>query len=365
MNEQKQPASGKRGRRDFIAATGLAALSTLGAKDEAKMSDGAARSGLIDCQSHLYPPEMLAYLEKRKQSPYAYRKNGALYVVIGDWQRKVLPNHSDVPAKLRAMDASQIALTALSINDPGPELFGKDGAAVARMVNDYIGGVARAHPTRFFGLAVLPLQDTNAALAELDRCVNKLGMKGILLYSNLAGKFPDESQFRPLFARAEEMDIPILLHPAYPTTYAATSGYQMAAGLGLMFDTSIALARIILAGILDQHPKLKLVCPHVGGTLPYIIGRIDHQALVLKRGAENIKRPPSEYLKQVYLDVVSPLALTIKYGYDFIGPDQLLYASDHPWVDPALIVSNVKSLNFARGDEAKIFSGNAKRLFKL
>jgi predicted TIM-barrel fold metal-dependent hydrolase len=359
MGEKKARDS----RRKFLAATGLAALSAkLPSRPADEPEIGAAR---IDCQSHLYPPEMLALLERRKESPYAYRKDGALYVVIGDWRRRVLPNHSDVEAKLRAMDASKIELTALSINDPGPELFGKEGPAIARMVNDYIGGVARRHPARFFGLAVLPLQEINAAMEELDRCVNKLGMKGVLLYSNLAGRFPDEPQFRPLFARAEELDIPILLHPAYPTTYAATSGYQMAAGLGLMFDTSIALTRIILAGILDQHPKLKLVCPHVGGALPYVIGRIDHQTMVLKRGAENIKRPPSEYLKQVYLDVVSPLALTIKYGYEFAGPDRLLYASDHPWVDPALIVGNVKSLKFSREEEEKIFNRNAKRLFKL
>lgn len=190
-------------------------------------------------------------------------------------------------------------------------------------------------------------------------------MKGILLYSNNAGKFPDEPEFRPLFRRAEELDIPILLHPAYPMTYDATKGYEMAAGLGLMFDTTIALTRIILAGILDQHPKLKLVCPHVGGALPYLVGRIDHQTMVLKRGAEHIRRAPSEYLRQVWLDTVSPLAMSIRYGFDFVGPDRLLYASDHPWVDPKLIVDNVRSLRFPTAEESKIFGGNARRLFRL
>jgi predicted TIM-barrel fold metal-dependent hydrolase len=350
----------RNGRREFLASAGAAALAAPIVK---RQPESAAIR--IDCQSHLYPPEMLAYLEKRKESPYVYRKDGERYVVIGDWQRRVLPNHSDVGAKLQAMDKSGISLTALSINDPGPELFGKEGPSVARMVNDFIGGVAREHPTRFFGLAVLPLQEMDAALVELDRCVSKLGMKGILLYSNLNGKFPDEPEFRPLFARAEELGIPILLHPAYPTTFAATSGYQMAAGLGLMFDTTIALTRIILAGLLDQHPRLRLVCPHVGGALPYLIGRVDHQTMVLKRGAEKIRKAPSEYLKQVWLDIVSPLALTIRYGYDFLGPERLLYSSDHPWVDPQLIVNNLQSLKLPRVEEEKIFGGNARRLFKL
>ena len=148
------------------------------------------------------------------------------------------------------------------------------------------------------------------------------------------------------------MGVPILLHPAYPMTYDAVKGRSLVGGLGLMFDTTIALARIILSGILDRHPRLKLLCPHVGGALPYLIGRMDHQTQVLKRGAENISRPPSEYLRQIYLDTVSPIALAIRYGYDFAGPDRLLYASDHPWVDPDLIVSKIDSPRPAgRGSE--------------
>ena len=107
--------------------------------------------------------------------------------------------------------------------------------------------------------------------------------------------------------------------------------------LGLMFDTTIALGRIILAGMLDQYPKLKLVCPHVGGALPYLIGRMDHQTMVLKRGAEKIHKAPSEYLKQVWFDTVSPIGLAIKYGIDFAGPGKMLFSSDHPWVDPKII----------------------------
>jgi predicted TIM-barrel fold metal-dependent hydrolase len=352
-------ARGAYNRREFLGAAGLVAATARAPRQQAEAGPR------VDCQSHLFVPEVLALMEKRQASPRVERRGGERFVVVGEWVRRVLPKHTDVGAKLADMDAAGIDLTALSTNDPGPELFGRDGPGVARAINDHIGGVARAHPKRFFGLAVLPLQEMDAALVELDRCVGKLGMRGILLYSNLGGKFPDLPEFRPLFRRAEELDVPVLLHPAYPTTYEATKGYEMAAGLGLMFDTSIALCRIILAGILDQHPKLKLVCPHVGGTLPYIIGRIDHQTQVLKRGAENIRRPPSEYLREVYFDIVSPLALTIRYGYDFAGPDRLLFATDHPWVDPQLIVRNLESLKLAPADEEKIFGGNARRLFRL
>lgn len=354
-------------RRQFLSAGGsmLAAFSATTPKSGQKPS--ARKGSRIDCQSHLFAPELLSLMEKRQESPRAYRQGDDLYVVVGDWVRRVLPKHLDVAAKIVDMDLSGIQMTALSINDPGPELFGKEGAAVARIANDFVAEVARQHPSRFFGLMVLPLQDMEAALLELDRCANRLGMKGILLYSNLAGKFPDLPEFRPLFERAEALGLPVLLHPAFPTTYEATKGYNMAAGLGLMFDTTIALNRIILAGILDQYPQLKLVCPHVGGALPYLIGRVDHQTMILKRGADQIKikKPPSEYLRHIYLDTVSPLAMAIRYGYDFVGPDRLLFASDHPWVNPALIAGNVESLNLTAEAEEKIFSANAKRLFRL
>ncbi len=324
-----------------------------------------AATGRIDCQSHLFSEEFLKLLEKRKSGTYVYRKGDDRYVVVGEWHRRILPKHTDVPAKLADMDASGIARAALSINDPGPELFGQDSGAMAVMLNDFIADTVRQHPTRFFGLATLPFHSTDAMLKEFERATTKLGMKGILLYSNIDGKFPDEPAWRPLFAEAERTGIPLLLHPAYPTTYQATKGYEMAAGLGLMFDTTIALSRIILAGILEKHPNLKLVCPHVGGALPYLIGRVDHQTMVLKRGADNIKKAPSEYLKQVYLDTVSPVALAIRYGIDFVGASRMLFSTDHPWVAPQSILSQMDTLRLDAATQESIFRSNAERLFRL
>lgn len=347
-------------RRFLTAASTLAALPAAVAADD---RSPVPLSGLIDCQSHLFAPELVALMRQRSDDPLVYEKEGDLYVRMGDWHRRILPNHSDVDAKLAAMDGAGIRLTALSINDPGPEWFGADGVRVARMVNDYIAGVVRSHPTRFFGLCVLPLQDVPASLAELDRCVDRLGMKGWLLYTNIAGRFPDEPEFRPLLRRAAEIGLPVLLHPAKPVTIDLVKTYEMTSFLGNMFDNTIALTRIIMAGILDELPELKLVCPHLGGTLPYIVGRLDHQTQVLRRGPRYLRKPPSEYLKQVWLDVVSPLPLAMKFGLEFMGPDRLLYASDHPWVDPQLIANDLRSLKLPADVERKILSGNAEALF--
>ena len=122
----------------------------------------------------------------------------------------------------------------------------------------------------------------------------------------------------------------------------------------------------ILAGIFDRHPNLKLVCPHVGGTLPYLIGRIDHQVCVLKRMNLDLKKPPGEYLRHnVYLDTVNVLPTVIRFGYDYVGADRLLFATDHPWVEADITVNNLRSLNLPPEDEAKIMRDNAKKLFKL
>jgi predicted TIM-barrel fold metal-dependent hydrolase len=133
-----------------------------------------------------------------------------------------------------------------------------------------------------------------------------------------------------------------------------------------MFDTTIALCRLILSGIFDRFPTLKLVCPHVGGTLPYLIGRIDHQVCVLKRMDIRLEKKPSDYLRQnVIFDTVNVLPEVIRFGYDFVGPDRMLFATDHPWVEIDRGVNNLLSLKLPPADESKIFAGNARKLFDV
>jgi predicted TIM-barrel fold metal-dependent hydrolase len=355
-------------RRVFLTGSGtaVAAISTVASEqpETRDLDDRPPPTGIIDCQSHLFAPELLAYMEKRTEPPHIHSKDGQRFLAVGNWHRPMVGG-IDLDAKLAAKDAAGIQITALSTNDPGPDQFGSEGAAVARMIHDFLADVVRRHPTRFFALATLPLQDRAVAEAELDRCVGKLGMKGILLYSNIAGRFPDEPEFRWLFAAAERAGLPVLLHPPYPTCYEQTKGFNLTGGLGLMFDTTIALARIILAGVLDEHPKLKLVCPHVGGTLPYLIGRIDHQVTVLKRVKLTIQQRPSDYLRMIYFDAVNALPAVIRFGIDLVGPERMLYSSDHPWVSPKLIIDNVRSLKLSAEHERMVFAENARKLFQL
>lgn len=369
-------------RREFLTAAGAGLVATAwsGAVSAQPASPGeptrakGEREGeapaappisRIDCQSHLFSPQMLARLEARTVDPLVYRRGEDRYIRMGDWHRKVLPNHLDVAAKLADMDRAGIELTALSINDPGPEWFGDEAAAVARESNDFIAGIVADHSSRFLGLAVLPLPDVQAALAELERAQGELGLRGLLMYTNIAGRFPDEEEFAPVWRRASELGLPVLLHPAKPLTIDFVKGYEMTSSLGNMFENTIALTRIVMSGLLDRLPELKLVCPHLGGTLPYIVGRIDHQTQVLKRGPKYLTRPPSEYLRQVYFDVVSPWPPALRLVHDLLGPERLLFASDHPWVDPQRIVDTVETLELPPAAAALIYRDNARRLFGI
>lgn len=367
------PSANPNTRRQFFSAAGstLAAIPIggIGLKGVAAETTSEAYAkfsqGIIDCQSHLFFPEVIEVMRNRKVEPLVYDQEGIAILKMGDWLRKVPPIYTSVEAKLKAMDGSGIEITLLSTNDPGPEWFGADGPAIAQLIHDSLAGVIAKHPKRFRGLCTLPLQNEVAATAELDRCVKQLGFVGILLYTNLAGAWCDEPQFHWLYARAEELGVPILLHPAKPATTEHVKGYELTSTLGNMFENTIALARIVASGLLDRHPKLKLVCPHLGGTLPYIVGRMDHQLHVLKRGPQNLQRKPSEYLRSIYMDIVSPLPEAMQFALDFTKPEQLLFSSDHPWVQPQEILEPFHTLNLPLETQRQILRENARHLFGL
>jgi predicted TIM-barrel fold metal-dependent hydrolase len=361
----------KSNRRRFLGATTSVLAGTPLAVAAATANASACppqqrvTRGLVDCQSHLFFPEVIDVMRQRKTEPLVFDQNGVAILKMGDWLRKIPATYTSVDAKLAVMDASGIEITLLSTNDPGPEWFGADGPTIAQLIHDSLANVIAKHPSRFRGLCTLPMQNESAATAELDRCVKKLGFVGILLYTNLAGAWCDEPQFHWLYARAEELGVPILLHPAKPMTTEQVKGYELTSTLGNMFENTIAMARIIASGLLDRHPNLKLVCPHLGGTLPYISGRMDHQLHVLKRGPQNLQRKPSEYLRSIYMDIVSPLPEAIRFALEFSDPSKLLFSSDHPWVQPQEILEPLYSLDLSTDDQNRILYANARELFRI
>ncbi len=321
----------------------------------------------VDCQSHVFPREYAELLLGNAGWVRTRREGGGYRISYGDLQQFALdPQAYSLQRKLAEMDRAGIDAALLSINIPGPELLEAEaGVRGARMINDAIAGMCSRHPGRLFGLASLPLQEVAAAMEELERAVDGLGLRGAVLYSHLNGRPVDADDLEPFYEAVERLGVPLVIHPTVPTWGEVLKDHSMIPMIGLMVDHSIAMLRLILGGVLERHPRLLVVHPHCGGVIPYLMPRIEEQTEVKRRGREHIRRTPGEYYRRVYLDVVSPSAQAMRYAYEFSGPDRLLFGSDHPWVRFEPFLDCLNSLGLARAEREKILGGNARRLFRL
>ncbi len=321
----------------------------------------------VDCQSHVFPKDYAEILCENSGFVVTQKNNGGYLVSYGDVQKFTLNLDKYDPAqKIKDMDKAGIDVSVLSVNIPGPELLQPElGIEGARVCNDYLAELCDIYPGRFVGLASLPLQDMPAALEEFDRAINTLGLRGIFLFSHIDGKPVDAKEFEPLYERAEKQQIPLVLHPTVPTWGDVIKDYSMIPMLGLMVDTSIAMLRLILSGILERYPELLIVHPHCGGVLPYLMPRIVEQTEVKGRGRDCITKSPAEYYQNVYMDIVSPSALAMQYVYDFSDANHLIFGSDHPWVQIEAILEHFDTLNISEKDKGQILGHNACELFKI
>ena len=322
---------------------------------------------IIDCQSHVFPKAYAQLLTQNTNSLQTTGGDGVYLINYDDVQhfRLNLDDYSP-ERKINDMDQSGVDMSVISVNIPSPDLLIPELAEKgARICNDYIAELCTTYPDRFVGIASLPLNDVPSAITELDRTIDELDLRGVFLCSHLNGKHLDDPEFEPFYAHVAERGVPLVLHPTVPMWGDTIKDHSMIPMLGFMVDTSIAMLRLILGGVLDRHPALKVVHPHVGGILPYIMGRIEEQTEVKRRGRDNITKSPREYYKQVYLDLVSPDLLALNYALEFAGVEQLLFGSDHPWVTIDTILDFVKQMDCSQSDFEKILGYNARSLFRI
>lgn len=321
---------------------------------------------IIDCQSHIFPEPYREILLKTKSGIKALYRENNLCVTFENSSLLLDFNRFDLKKKIYDMDKNEIDVSVISCNIPGPELLEEEmGIKSAKLINDYIAEVCEKYRGRIYGIASLPMQNVNEAIAEIKRAVNHLKLVGVIIYSNIRGKPIDASEFEPIYELLEKLDIPIVIHPTFPSWSEVIKDYSMVPMLGFILDHSIAMLRLILSGILERYPDLKILHPHCGGILPYIMPRIIEQTEVKRRGRENISKSPDYYYKRVYLDIVSPSAEVINFVKEIWGSKKLLFGSDHPWHDHAVILSKLSNLYISREEKENILGLNAIRLFKL
>lgn len=277
--------------------------------------------------------------------------------------------------RLASMDAAGITMQVLSNTGPGPDLVpGADGIAMAREMNDHLAAAIARHPDRFAGFAVLPMQSPEATAAELRRCVKELGFVGALINGTTEGRFLDHPAYDGLLSTAVDLDVPIYVHPHlapepvraayYADLEPGAARVLEAAGWGWHQETAVHILRLVLAGTLDKHPRLKLIIGHMGEMLPMMLARCDE---VFALDIEHLSRPISRtILDQVWITTsgifTEPPLLAALLTF---GIDRILFSVDYPYAPNEKGRAFLDRIALSPADMAKLTHANADALLKL
>ena len=319
----------------------------------------------IDVHAHIVDRDYVEALtrlrgltaERTADGKTLLRKDG--YTVA--WSR---PDMFDIDHRLREMDRKGIDLRILSLSTPNVYPWGgAEQVKMARHVNDAMARLVRTHPDRFVGLASLPLADTEAALAELDRAVNELGMRGVIIGSNVDGMAMNDARMEPVWARINALRLPVFEHPMFPKNTEGLGEFELPLRVGLIFDTTLAATRMIYGGVFERYPDFPYIMGHTGGALLTILERLDNGYKLFPDCRKFITRPPSEFAKKLYYDTCAFYAPALKMAIESVGTRQLLFGTDDPFIDAD--TKHVERLALAPADQAAILGGNAARLFGL
>ena len=278
--------------------------------------------------------------------------------------------------RLADMDAAGIDRQVISLTAPGPQIFDTDRAvAMATLANDQLADACRRHPDRFTGLTAVAPQDPAGAAKEIERGASTLGFKGVIINSHTRGEYLDDPKFWPIFEAAEALGTPVYLHPNSPSR--GLIGPLLDAGLdgaifGFAVETGMHLLRLIVAGVFDRFPRLKLVVGHLGEALPFWLSRLDymHEASVRSQRYARM-RPlearPSDYMRRNVWVTTSGMAWApaILFSRDVLGAERVLYAMDYPYQYVAAEVTVHDDLPLTPDEKKALFQTNAEQVFGL
>ncbi|MFD1718449.1 amidohydrolase family protein [Georgenia deserti] len=278
--------------------------------------------------------------------------------------------------RIEDMDAAGIDHQVLALTAPGTQILdAEEGARIARIANDRLAEACAARPDRFSALAAVSYEDPDAAVAELERAVGDLGLKGLILNSHIRGAYLDHPRFAPIVAAVEDLDVPLYLHPTTPPNRMIEPFHE--AGLdgavyGFGVETGLHLLRIITSGLLDRHPNLRVVVGHLGEALPFWLNRIDHMhakqvAAGRYEATGPLRQKPSEYFRSNIWITTSgmPWEPAIMFTREVTGPDRVMYAMDYPYQYDAAEVAAMDALAMPAADKRDFFENTAREVFRL
>lgn len=313
---------------------------------------------VIAIEEHYYDAEVVKHFEGASAH-------------VGDFIQDRLLDVEDI--RLKDMDETGIDIQVLSHGAPATQrMDAETGVAVARGANDRLAKIVNAHPDRYGGFATLPTAAPNAAADELSRSVNELGHKGAMIHGLSNGKFVDDPEFWPIFERAQSLDVPIYLHPAIPhqdvvdvylKDYAADYPGILNAAWGFTMETATQGIRMVLSGIFDKYPDLKIILGHLGEAIPFLLWRID---MVLRRPPNKSVEFAEIFRNHFYITTSGffsdPALLCC---IQEMGTDRIIFSVDYPFAENKPGTDWIDRLHLNEADKVKILSGNAKQLLKM
>jgi uncharacterized protein len=297
----------------------------------------------------------------------------------------IIPTLYDLDYRFRIMDEYDDLRQVLTLSLPPVETSAdpKQAADLSRIANDEMAELVVKYPDRFTAaVACLPMNDMNAALNEVDRAIKDLHFKGVQLFTPVNDKPLDSAEFLPLYEKMCRYDLPIWIHPQREADYSdyrseKMSRYALHSMLGWVYETSSAMVRLVLSGVLEKYPNLKFITHHGGAMIPFLNRRvasfIDFSATRLKNGiVDKISRPPMDYFKLFYADTaIYGNTAGLMCSYDFFGARHLLFGTDMPYDSQFGLtftgetITSIEQMAISDTEKKMIFEENARRLLRL
>ena len=324
---------------------------------------------IVDFHNHYYPPEYVEALRSSRSGVrVTYDAEGNPCVHYPGDYNILVPGHRDIDYREQVLKDHGVDTQLITFTTPGVHVEPPaTSVALAREVNDSFARVVRDKKGRFVSLATLPLNDPAASVIELERAMKELGMPGAMVFSNVNHVALADEVYAPLWKKADELGAVIYIHPTDPQGVEAMLDYWLMPLVGFLMDTTLAAAKLVFAGVVERHPRIKWVLTHMGGATPYLAERYDRGYRAFAECRKNITKPPSEYLKDFYFDTVNFNPDAVKFAISFAGVDHILAGSDYPHQIGSipLMLETIDKLGLDTASKEKILGGNAVKLLGL